>query len=1249
MLVFAKMRRTLALLLALILGAHAQDLLHRGVALQNQGEHVEAGKLYETLLSEEPRNADALHLLGLVHHAAGNTEKGIPLVEQASKERPGDANILTNLGEMLRSIGAFQRAKDALELATSVAPTFPLAWRNRAVVALQTQDWPLVEAANRQLFALNSSDDRSLLDLADAVQRQRRLDEAMDLYAMAFDDPRALLGAGVTAQHQGDLNTAEEYYARAAEGASSEEIRRQAKVNRASVYHERGEMETAISQYRDALETYPNDTQALNNLGAALVTVGRHQDAVQVLEECLLLDPQQPQALTNLATHYANEGDVDRARLLLKKARKVVPSEKTAGLLMREVTMMRPMPTSLRSFYTERAEFAMRIAALRHAILTNKTNIILQDPVSSVEQVHFYLPYTGLNDRFLQEALASTYQALSPDLTYRAPHLENNDVKKHRRRRRIGFLSKYFGEHEPHGLLLEGVVQYLPRDVFDVVLLPIASPGRPAASELLRETADEVIPLGLNFFANRLALTTAELDVVIFADLLSEPMSYFLAYSRVARIQIVFWGNPVTAGRPDLIDYFISADRMEDRSRVFRHPNDEPYSEQVVLLDGQGIWYRRPRLPGDLHSGSSEKSQRRRDFFGKMNVTLDGPLLICPQSNFKLHPFFDDVVRRILLAAPSAKILFTEGRRDTWTVVLKDRLRLALGNLFTRIIFIPRQKPGDDFLRLVALADVMLHPFPFGGSRTSSDGLAVGVPVVTRPTRHLRGRMAYSFYATMDMLAKNWTCVAGSADEYVTFAAALANDPRHRERVAEAIVERSPRIWEDHSVVDEWARFLKRVTSVASSEDARSLGKAAVEVYEAGRLMEAATKLRQALDVVTETQMEGRLRSDLGATLQQLGDFEGAEVELRRSLELNPNSTVTLNNLAVTLHEGGSVEKAVPYYNAALESSPTALFNAANAHRDAGDVQKAVETLKKGLQTDVGSAVVALFEPANHLPEVSFRQDDLLMAANSLVVMADHLGIEDVHSGPWTLTNEPPPTAEEMTPLGGVATGVHLIVQPFRSTSETRRMELAFALEKNLKHPHLTKIHALVETPEDAKFVQDIDFTEKLTISETQGRRLTFAAAAKYAEQNLPSGSVVAIANADIFFDESLLHLGDTRSLDLDKKVLALTRWEWTCGLLETSIRRRDCVEFHPRIDSQDVWIFRTPLTVMADVELGRPRCDNHIAALLAKNYQLSSPSLLIRAIHIQTPRNKTLRSYTSKEEIKGASRYIPLSDQLLL
>ena len=38
------------------------------------------------------------------------------------------------------------------------------------------------------------------------------------------------------------------------------------------------------------------------------------------------------------------------------------------------------------------------------------------------------------------------------------------------------------------------------------------------------------------------------LDVLIYADMNSEPMSHFLGYARLARVQAVFWGNPITTG-----------------------------------------------------------------------------------------------------------------------------------------------------------------------------------------------------------------------------------------------------------------------------------------------------------------------------------------------------------------------------------------------------------------------------------------------------------------------------------------------------------------------------------------------------------------------------------------------------------------------------------------------------------------------------------------------------------------------------
>jgi len=59
---------------------------------------------------------------------------------------------------------------------------------------------------------------------------------------------------------------------------------------------------------------------------------------------------------------------------------------------------------------------------------------------------------------------------------------------------------------------------------------------------------------------------------------------------------MAFWGNPITSGS-GTIDFFISADIMEHPYRHRMLPGQDSYTEQIVLTEGQGIWYFRPIDP----------------------------------------------------------------------------------------------------------------------------------------------------------------------------------------------------------------------------------------------------------------------------------------------------------------------------------------------------------------------------------------------------------------------------------------------------------------------------------------------------------------------------------------------------------------------------------------------------------------------------------------------------------------------------
>ena len=89
---------------------------------------------------------------------------------------------------------------------------------------------------------------------------------------------------------------------------------------------------------------------------------------------------------------------------------------------------------------------------------------------------------------------------------------------------------------------------------------------------------------------------------------------------------------------------------------------------------------------------------------------------------------------RILRAVPNSRLMMVEGRRKAWTQQLQGRMKANMGDAYDQVIFYPRLPNSDTFMSFISVADVLLHPFPFDGSKTAADGLAMGMPVVTWPS-----------------------------------------------------------------------------------------------------------------------------------------------------------------------------------------------------------------------------------------------------------------------------------------------------------------------------------------------------------------------------------------------------------------------------------------------------------------------------------------------------------------------------------
>src|SRR5207244_780770 len=153
------------------------------------------------------------------------------------------------------------------------------------------------------------------------------------------------------------------------------------------------------------------------------------------------------------------------------------------------------------------------------------------------------------------------------------------------------------------------------------------------------------------------------------------------------------------------------------------------YTETLVKLKTLPIYYYQPESPPpDLPPGL-----RKADFGEGAHIYA------CPQSLFKLHPDFDEILGGILRGDPQGVLHLSWGMAPRWEQLLPQRFAATMPDVVERIRFVPKLNPPE-FLSLMAQADVLLDPLHFGGGNTSYEGLALGVPIVTMPSRFLRGR-----------------------------------------------------------------------------------------------------------------------------------------------------------------------------------------------------------------------------------------------------------------------------------------------------------------------------------------------------------------------------------------------------------------------------------------------------------------------------------------------------------------------------
>ena len=99
-------------------------LLSRALELHRAGRLDEAAAIYERLLAEDASNADAAHLLGLVHFRHNDFDGAIRLIGEALARDPANPIYHGNLGNVLKDAGRRSDAMAAYRRALEIDPSY---------------------------------------------------------------------------------------------------------------------------------------------------------------------------------------------------------------------------------------------------------------------------------------------------------------------------------------------------------------------------------------------------------------------------------------------------------------------------------------------------------------------------------------------------------------------------------------------------------------------------------------------------------------------------------------------------------------------------------------------------------------------------------------------------------------------------------------------------------------------------------------------------------------------------------------------------------------------------------------------------------------------------------------------------------------------------------------------------------------------------------------------------------------------
>lgn len=899
-----------------------ENTFQAAIHAHQNGDVVNAKKLYQQVLQYQPHHIDSLHYLGILYFQTGNNDQALALINQAIQANPARATaaMYSNLGAVYKSKNQLEKAIESFKQALKFEPNNVNAHYNLGVVL---QFSGLLEEAIQsyeQVILIHPNHAESCYNLGCLYQEQNNLKAAERYYRQAIslkpDYLAAQLNLGTVFCLQNKLAIAVEYYQTLLTTTPS---------NHAPIYRQlaialqkQGYQQQAVENYKKAVSIEP-DFIAYNNLGSLFLERGDWQQAANYLTQALSIK-ESADVYCNLATVQRMQHQWHEAINSYQKALAVQSDslEARSGLLYVQLcccdwqAISEPNQLSTQATLNWQATEPLAFLAM-------------SDSPSEQQQC-------------AQRYVAKKYPA-AETLQWTGQHYSHDKI-------RIAYISGDFREH-PVSFLMAGLFEQHNREQFEIIGISLKPEDKSPIGQRVRKAFDQFIDVSRqNDYEAALLIKNLEIDIAV--DLMGFTQGSrtgIFAYCP-APVQVSYLGFPATMGA-DYIDYIIVD------SYLIPPEYQTSYTEKVIYLPECF------QANDDKRAFPADSPSRR----ASVGLPESGFVFCAFNNSYKFTPDFFNIWMRLLAKVENSVLWILEANALVKQNLLAEAVKRGISA--ERLIFAPRVKPEQHLARF-QLADLFLDTLPCNAGTTASDALWAGVSVITCSGKAMASRMAGSLLHAVGLPE----LITHNLAEYEALALKLATHPEQLAAIKVKLTKNR-----DTYPLFNTARFARHLESAyialwEHSQRGESPVSFAVPVIEQSienKLKPLLPKEKKNTIVLTDATVKSesdekaqyffqRGNQDLAA-----GNFQQAIENYQQAVKLKPDFADAYCNLGVALKEEGQLDAAIDSYRHALEITP----DDAEIHSNLGEVywkknhlHKAIECYQTALRLNPNAAII---------------------------------------------------------------------------------------------------------------------------------------------------------------------------------------------------------------------------------------------------------------------------------------------------